>query len=112
MKVKQSVILFLLGSFRERPGMYLGRNHLSLLSVFMGGYLTSLITNGFDPNTDPFYGEEGEGFFGWYSNASGIDRSANWYATILEQANHSEEKGLELFLSLLEEFAAVKGINV
>jgi hypothetical protein len=58
MKIEISVITFLLGHFKQKPGMYLGRNHISLLSTFMTGYMISLTTNGFDLTTDPFCGKE------------------------------------------------------
>jgi hypothetical protein len=111
MEVQKSVIIFLLGHFRKKPGMYLGKNHISLLSTFMTGYMTSLITNGLDPNSDPFYGQENDGFFNWYSKKNGITDSANWYLTILEESNNSEEEGLNLFFALLEEFCIVKNID-
>ena len=112
MVVKKSVITFLLGHFRQRPGMYLGRNHISLLSTFMTGYMISLTTNGFDLTSDPFYGNDGDGFFDWYSKKCGVDKTSSWYTTMLEQAGNSEEKGLNLFLSSLEEFCIEKKINV
>jgi len=112
MEVKESVIIFLLGHFKQKPGMYLGRNHISLLSTFMTGYMISLTTNGFDITTDPFYGKKGEGFFDWYSKKYGITQTENWYTTMLEQSDNSEEKGLDLFLYSLEKFCKDKKINV
>ena len=65
MEVKKSVISFLLGHFKQKPGMYLGRNHISLLSTFMTGYMISLTANGFDLKTDPFFGKEDDWLFDW-----------------------------------------------
>jgi hypothetical protein len=112
MEVKESIITFLLGHFKQKPGMYLGRNQISLLSTFMTGYMISLTTNRFDLKIDPFYWKEGEGFFDWYSKKSGITQTENWYTTMLEQSDNSEEKGLDLFLHSLEEFCKNKKINV
>ena len=104
MKVKESVITFLLGHFREKPGMYLGRNHISLLSIFMTGYMISLTNNGFDITTDPFFGKEDEGFFSWYKKKMGYKTSSNWYIAILNDTGENEEEALNSFLKLLEQF--------
>lgn len=110
MQVQKSIITFLLGHFREKPGMYLGRNHISLLSTFVSGYMISMNLNGIDLSSDPFFGTDEEGFFGWYSKKCGITETPSWYATMLKQANYSEEKGLELFLTSLEEFCIEKNL--
>lgn len=104
MEIKHSVIDFLLGHFRTRPGMFLGRNHISLLSTFMTGYLISLHQNDIDPSSDPFFGNEHTGFFNWFKNKRGYTHSSNWYYTILEECSGSEENALELFFTLLEEY--------
>lgn len=43
--------------------MNLGKNHISLLSTFMTGYMISLTNNGFELSTDPFYGTNEKVFF-------------------------------------------------
>jgi hypothetical protein len=63
MEVKESVINFLLGNLRKKPGIYLGKNHITLLSTFMNGYMVSLTNNGFSLSTDPFFGKENDVFF-------------------------------------------------
>ncbi len=103
-KVEISVIDFLLGNLRKRPGMYLGKNHISLLSTFMTGYMISLQENGYDISTDPFFGDNESGFFVWFKKKRGYSLSSNWYFTILEECNGSEENALELFFTLLEEY--------
>lgn len=111
-KVEKSVIDFLLGYFRQRPGMYLGRNQISLLSTFMTGYRFSLQENGYDISSDPFFGNDSGGFFIWFQNKRGYSSSSNWYLTILKECNGEEEKALELFFNLLEEYKNELNINI
>ncbi len=112
MEVKESVVNFLLGCLRKKPGMFLGMNHISLLSTFMSGYMISLMNNGFDISTDQFFGAENSGFFDWYSKKHKIEFSSNWYSTMLLQSNNSEEKALDLFFSSLEEFCKYRNIKI
>jgi hypothetical protein len=91
--------------------MYLGKNHISLLSTFMTGYMFALQCNGFDINSDPYFAEGDQGFFGWFQKKRNYSPSPSWYHTILRECDGSEEKALELFLTLLEEYRSQLKIN-
>lgn len=96
-----SGVYSILSKIQEKPGMYIGRQSVSDLFMFLVGYECRSSELGID-NTeeeDDFYGE----FQPWLQKKLGITTVSSWSKMIMLYC-HSEKAGFEKFFSLLDEF--------
>jgi hypothetical protein len=90
----------LLNIIRHRPGMYLGRNHISKLPNFLLGYdFRDELSNG---ERDFYFGDKG--FLVWYSNKYKPKEMSFWHDYFLAETENDEVKALELYFTRLEEY--------
>ena len=95
----------MLGQLRAIPGMYLGKKSISRLYIFMTGYtyaqfeFNESYQTSFDEFTD---------FVRKYHNCS---LSKGWSSLILDAVNGDEEKAVDVFYELLDEFLEQKGMD-
>ncbi|WNJ17442.1 hypothetical protein [Pontibacter sp. G13] len=96
-----SIIEFLLGPVRKRPGLYLGGTEISLLPNFIIGFQvgyemarpdTSLQENRFAD------------FLGWYEKTHDVRKASFWKSYFLDEANQDETIALTIFFDRLEEY--------
>ncbi|MGF1674047.1 MAG: hypothetical protein ACFCUV_10240 [Rivularia sp. (in: cyanobacteria)] len=96
-----SGVYSILAKIREKPGMYIGRQSVSDLFMFLVGYECRNSELGIDDTEeeDDFYGE----FQPWLQKKLGITTVSSWSKMIMLYC-HSEKAGFEKFFSLLDEF--------
>ncbi len=92
--------------FRKRPLLYIGKNSISSLRIFMDGYKTCELFNEikYKDTNPPFWL-----FFPWickYYNHSGSYFS--WDGIILQNCENDEAKALKIFFERLDEFRQLK----
>ncbi len=113
LRVKNHAKKFIPSSFYDfleavqlRPVMYLGWNKLSLMRSFLGGFQTAVSLSNANYDTGKFFTD----FNQWAINKlTGRNESKyGWSGIILRECNNDEEKALELFFALLEEFKLEK----
>jgi hypothetical protein len=90
----------LLKVIRQRPGMYLGRNHISKLPNFIFGYDCC---NSISKNERDFYFSD-KGFLNWYRNKYTPAQMSFWHDYFLVETDNDESKALELYFKRLEEY--------
>lgn len=90
----------LLGRIRERPGMYLGRNHISLLPNFITGYMMAMYVMN---KKDRYFDEPG--FITWFFDRYNVKQTSFWNTPFLDEAKGDEQKALELYFNYLEEYS-------
>lgn len=96
-----SLTELLLNIVRQRPGMYLGKNHISKLPNFIIGYQFSDRISGREP--DYYFGENG--FLEWYCNTYNQPRVNNsWLNYFLLEAKDDEAKALEIYFERLKDY--------
>lgn len=101
-------ILDLLEAINGRVIMYVGKNSLSLLDVFLTGFQSALHLT--EANFDRSrFGLEFQGFV--ERQLSDSFGAFGWCSRILNRASGDEETAVELFFALLEEFRLEKGIR-
>ncbi len=115
LRVKNHAKKFIQASFYDfleavqlRPMMFLGWNKLSLMRSFLGGFQMAVNLSNANYDTGKFFTE----FNQWAINklTSENESKYGWSGIILRKCNNDEEKGLELFFALLEEFKLEKEI--
>lgn len=84
---------------RERPGMYLGKKSITLLYVYFGGYIHKDFKANFTNYHTSFC--DFTEFVRKYHNGS---LSKGWSSLILDATDGDEEKAVDLFYELLDEF--------
>lgn len=95
---------------RPRPGMYLGERSITRLRSFLDGYQSALSDLGIrEVSEDTLLPLPLQCFhdyvalrFDYYESTSG------WCNMILDQTAHDEEKGLQLFFALFDDFKRLK----
>lgn len=87
----------LLGEIQARPGMYIGKDSLSLLVAFLDGYTHAVQQN------SKVYNENFPGFQEWIAAKYEIKSSHRWNDIILFY-ELDESKAFRKFFELLEEF--------
>ena len=95
---------------RTRPALYLGSFSVTNLQSFLNGYQTALCDLDIKENIQDtliplpfwFFHEYVASRFGYCASTSG------WCNMILDQTAHDEEKGLQLFYTLFDEFMQLK----
>ena len=90
----------LLNVIRQRPGMYLGRNHITKLPNFIAGYDFSDFISG--RPRDFYFGDNG--FMSWYVDKYNPEQNSLWTNYFLIEVDNSEEKALELYFTRLQEY--------
>ena len=85
---------------RPKPGMYLGRNHISNLPNFILGYE---FCNRISQDKQDFYFGD-KGFLNWYANKYKPAQMSHWHSYFLSEVNNDEVKALELYFNRLEEY--------
>ena len=90
---------FLLKYVRAKPGMYLTSPKLLYLHIFLTGYSIACWQN-LPEREDRFFNH----FQDWFFQRIKARKGNVWYAEILEEVQHSEEKALHRFWEYLEEF--------
>lgn len=90
----------LLNEIRLKPGMYLGKNHISKLPNFILGYCFS--DNISQRQPDFYFGDNG--FLTWYRDRYKPKEMSFWHNYFLEEADNDDEKALEIFFERLEEY--------
>lgn len=99
----------LIDTIKQRPGMYLGRNSVSYLRVFLDGYFLALRDNGITTDIYPpfwFFHEWVAHYYGWSSSVAG------WCNIILKENNQDEVKSLNVFFELYKQFREIKPISI
>jgi hypothetical protein len=82
-----------------RPPMYIGDSQLTTLNAYLQGVHLALGIN--EINESPPFME----FHTWVRDKFELEPlSVGYRTTILEQCNGDEEKGLDMFFELVEEF--------
>ena len=84
---------------RTVPGMYLGKKSISRLYVFITGYVYAQFE--FNDRYQTSFFDEFTSFVRKNHNNSG---SKSWITLILEAASGDEEKAVDIFYELLDEF--------
>ena len=92
--------------FRSKTVMYIGERKISTLSSFLEGALYALDAYGVErKDNEPDFRE----FHDWVSNYYGRDEStAGWKNIILEEVGGNEEKAVDEFFKLFDEFKTEK----
>jgi len=83
---------------RQRPGMYLGKKSITLLDVYFGGYIHD------EFKSNPNYHTSFFGFTDFVRKYHNGSLSKGWPTLILDAVNGNEEKAVDLFYELLDEF--------
>lgn len=85
---------------RKMPGMYLGKNHISLLPNLIIGYM---LCDGISGRpTDFYFGEDG--FIAWYEKKYAREQQSFWDGYFLDEAGNDQVKALDIYFQRLEEF--------
>lgn len=85
--------------------MYTGKKSLSFLALYLSGFENGLRLGNSNLNTGKFFSE----FQNYVMNYYKDDRAAlNWSSIILENLEQDEEKAVDVFFALLEEFKLEK----
>ena len=93
----------LLGPIRERPGMYLGRNHISFLPNFIIGYMMAIHVTKPSEYKDRYF--DSPGFIKWFYDNYRKELTSFWHIEFLEEAKGDEQKALELYFNYLEKYS-------
>jgi hypothetical protein len=96
----KSLTELLLKVIRPRPGMYLGRNHISALPNFILGY--SFCNNILQDEEDFYFGSQG--FLTWYTDKYKPAQMSFWHDYFLSETDNDESRALELYFMRLEEY--------
>jgi phosphoribosylanthranilate isomerase len=97
-----------------RPAMYLGKQSITLLRMFLNGFdFASVLNNlkfdwkNFCPDGKHYYDK---GFQSWIAKKflGKAETALGWDNIILEKSDNDEKKAFELFFELLEEFKLEK----
>jgi len=84
---------------KYKPTLFLGNDKLSSFSHFISGAYYALAINKTDSNPDFIQ------FHSWLRKRLNFDdKSLGFKDTLLEYCNGDEEKGLQLFFELIEEY--------
>jgi len=83
---------------RKRPGMYLGKMSVTNLHIFTIGYVTAQLE--FNENYKTSFSDFNHFIDKKFNNSS----TMGWANLILKLTNGDEEKALERFFELLDEF--------
>ena len=89
-----------LEQFRTKTAMYLGDKKISALDSFINGYFYAIWTNQIEAD-DPYKFDE---FNNWIENYYGTNSTAGWRRLILSECDGDEEKALDRFFDLYDEF--------
>ena len=95
-------IYALIEKIRPRPALYLGKNSVSLLNAFLGGYMTAAYDAqiSFVDETPPF-----GAFHDWVAMKLGYyESTSGWANMLLAAEGQNEAKALERFFVYLDEF--------
>ncbi len=91
---------------KERPAMYVGAKSLTRIQMFFYGYLYALDLQDIDFDHKKFGPYN---FHDWIANKLGwAESTSGWLNMILDKANGDDEKAVDLFYDLLEEFKLEK----
>jgi phosphoribosylanthranilate isomerase len=91
---------------RERPAMYVGKKSLTRIQMFFYGFLYALDLQDIEFNQRKF----GPHYFHeWIASKLGwAEGTSGWLNMILNEVNNDEEKAVDLFYELLDEFKLEK----
>jgi phosphoribosylanthranilate isomerase len=104
---KISNIYDLLNYIHPRPALYLGSKSILRLRSFLDGFGHAFDVQGTKFDWKKFYSEDNfhdyvAKYFGWYESTAG------WENIILKQCENVEERAVDVFFALLEEFKLEK----
>jgi len=97
-----------------RPAMYLGKKSITLLRTYLDGFFAALQVSKSDFDCKNFQSVDKllylGGFQRWTSKRffDNEETAMSWNRSILNEADNDEEKALDLFFTLLEEFKLEK----
>jgi phosphoribosylanthranilate isomerase len=97
----------LLKVFHPRLAMYIGEKSLTLLSAYLSGFQSALDYGNGSFNTNCFYSGEFDKWIG-KKLGYGFPNTLGWSTHILRIVDGDEEKAVDLFFALLEEFKMEK----
>ena len=112
MKIKElkdysSFSEFLLGPFRERPGMYISDCDIDGLVTFLSGLSIGYgMANPENKVKDDIFSENG--FLLWYQKFHPGKSYSRWSRYFLEAANKDGKIAFKLFFEYLEKFSNIK----
>lgn len=102
---KSLIELLQLSEFRSRTAMYIGKNGISSLESFMGGYFYALEVNDIEVESDLKMNR----FDDWIANYFGwTESTAGWKNIILIECRNDEEKAIHTFFMLFDKFIQKK----
>lgn len=91
---------------RPRPALYVGKKSLSKIQAFFYGYLYAVRFNDIDFDLGKF---DSYSFHDWVAEKLGwYESTSGWLNMILKEVDNDEEKAVDLFYELLEEFKLEK----
>ena len=95
---------------KRRPGMYIGEAKISTMHSFLDGYtFCSFIHNIRQEDVFPqfwYFHEWAMHKYGWGESTAG------WKRVILTENNYDEEKALEVFFEMMDEFKTLHPISI
>lgn len=97
-----------LDMIRKRPGMYLGALSVSKMRTFLDGYRFAIRDETEWINEIPGNPLHFKLFNAFVARKYQVSGCIGWCGIILEQVGGDEEKGLQLFWELLDEFREIK----
>lgn len=95
---------------KKRPALYIGNNQITSMRNFLDGYDFACLVNGIEHNN--IYPQF------WYFHEWAMEKynwsesTAGWKNIILKENNNDEEKSLEIFFEMIDEFKTLKPISV
>ncbi|MGB3650019.1 MAG: hypothetical protein WBA41_02265 [Rivularia sp. (in: cyanobacteria)] len=92
----------MLNRIKKRPAMYLGKNFIFSLQVFLAGYNGAKREMGLSPTEQE---QEFEYFLNWIRKRFKIETNQSW-ASIILFYSADENKALDTFFELFDEFLA------
>ena len=92
---------------RKRPGMYLGSNSITALSHFLNGYTIAESDFGADFQRELFT-LDFHFMHDFVKMRFNEENNIGWCNNILNYCDNNEEKGLEIFFELYDEFKNIK----
>lgn len=100
----------LINLIRPKPAMYFGDAKISSMRAFLNGYeCASVFHNIEDENIFPpfwYFNEWAMNTYGWSSSVAG------WCNIILEENGHDEQKALQVFFDMIDEFKTLKPVSI
>jgi hypothetical protein len=95
---------------KQKPAMYMGDNKISTMRTFLDGYkFSSMVHNIKSEKVFPpfwYFHEWAKEKYNWFESTAG------WKNIILEENNNDEEKALETFFAMIDEFRTLHPLSI